>query len=364
IISGIKDIIETNNINLNLEYLFIGEIDFDSMEKIHPRIATEDMLSKFVILINKQQLRIGPFSPNDLTLETYNIINNNIVSLQILYKKYLSSAYLKLEILRRLFFRAVLKKEENEIEEIADKFLQYSRDLHKDQIIYRSLPSEDYENYISYFKGLSKLFKLHQIEKLISLEFPNIEKSSSFPRNYHLYKFSQYYTCLNYINEIFFYDLKKSERIFKLFKIEVRVPKKGKISDKILQAEYYLLGAYANLKYLIDSRIKNEEELNLNFDANTINSPEEVFKRVDDYHSRWIGNRHPILFIEMAKKAYDYCKKHKFSHLIKWTKNILNETQEKYEIIEKLRLKRRIQIINRKLEILSKNYKETEENIP
>ncbi len=364
IISGIKDIIQTNNINLNLDYLFIGEIDLDSIKIIHPRIANEDMLSKYLILINKPQLRIGPFSPSNLTLETYDIINNNIVSLQILYKKYLSSAYLKLEILRRLFFRAVLKKEESQIEEIGDVFLQYSKDLYKDTILNNAIPIEDYENYVSYFRGLSKLFKLYKIGEKIALEFPNVGKLASYPRNYYLHKFGEYYTCINYLNEIFYDDLKKRDRIFKLFKLKVRYPKIGKVSDPILQAEYYFVGAYANLNYLIDNRIKSEEESNLNFDVSTINNLEEVFMKVDDFHSRWLGNRHPIFFIETAKKAYNYSKKHKFDYLIKWTKNFLKETREKYEIIEKLRLKRRIQIINRKLEILSKNYKETNENIP
>ncbi|KKM85825.1 hypothetical protein LCGC14_1285150 [marine sediment metagenome] len=365
IILGFRNILRSNDMSLNLDDLFINVIDLDAFRRIHPKIADDDMFSKFVLLINKPQLRRGPFVPRDLPQDTYDIINNNIISLKILYKKYLASVYLKLEILRRLFFRAVLEKKEDKIVEVVDVFLQYSKDLFKDPILYKTVSFEDYENYVSYFRGLSKLFKLHKIEEKISLEFPNVGKSDSYPRNYYLQKdeFSQYYTCLNYLNEIFYSDPERRERIFSLFGLEIRFPKKGKISETILQAEYYFIGAYANLNYLMDNRIRNEEEINKNLDVSTINSLERVFMKVDDFHSRWHGNKHPILYIEAAQKAFDYCKEHEFDYLINWTTNILKETLEKYEIIEKLRLKRRIQIINRKLEILSKDYKEVSENI-
>ena len=365
IISGVREIIQSSEINLNLDYIFARPIDAESLDIIHPEITEKDMFSNWLITLNKPTIAVQfvhtPIS--ERRNEIVNIVNNNITSIQILYKKYLSSLFLKLEILRRSFFREVLEKKEEQISKIIDEFLLYCREIRNDSIVDNRLSFEDYRGYISYFKGVLKIFKFPTLKKKISDEFPNLEYQTVFPKNYYLWKFDEFYYFLNYINEILFKDFKRDNSILHLLNLSQAHTLRGKFSNPDLKAEYYFIEAYINLYYLLDDRIKSEEQLNISFDPTAINTREEIFRQYDEYHSRWLGFRHPKSYLDMAEKADNYAKKHKFKDLTKYVKNVLETTKEKVEIIETFRLERRNKDINRKLEILSKSYKDISEDI-
>lgn len=276
-------------------------------------------------MLNKPSIKVGLYPPPNpkLSKEIIGNVSRNILSIQILYKKYLSSVFLKLEIFRRQFFREVVRKNNDKAMELTKDFLQYYQELLEDQIIQQPLPNKDYESYISYFKGISMIFNLPEIYKKIVQEFPNFEKYTVYPKNYYLFKFEQFYEFLNWVNGILFKDFKRDDRILHLQHLSKRSTKKERITNPILNAEYYFIETYINLNYLMDDRIKSEENLNQTLDLALISSVEEVFKHYDEYHSRWSGSRHPIFFIDMANKAHNYCNKHQFILLTKLTKNIL-----------------------------------------
>ncbi len=365
IIYGIRNLFETSKVNLNRDYIFVRPFDLEIYDKVHPELIEKNLFSQFLILLNKPSIKVGLYPPPNpkLSKEIIDNVSRNILSIQILYKKYLSSVFLKLEIFRRLFFREVVKKNNDKAMELTKNFFQYYQELLEDQIIQQPLPNKDYESYISYFKGISMIFKLSAIYKIIEQEFPNFEMDTVYPKNNYLFKFEQFYEFLNWVNRILFKNFKHDDRIVHFQYLSKRITRRGRITNPILNAECYFIVAYINLNYLMDDRIKSEEDLNRALDLTLISSVEEVFKRYDEYHSRWIGSRHPILFIDMANKAHDYCKKHQFILLAKLTKEILKLTQEKFDIIEKLRLERRNKVINKKLEILSEKYNNISENI-
>lgn len=365
IILEIKEIFQKTNINLNLDYLFVAPFDKECFEILHPKLTEEDIYSEYSVITNKSSIKISPFyyPQSRITQVNYDIVNRNIISLQILYKKYLSSVILKLEILRREFFNQVLKNNNDKIIHIVEEFISHIKYIEENSYLY-SLSTKDVEIYISYYKGLSKLFKIVDAEKRISFEFPQIEGNGGYPKNRYCYqKFNQYYSSLSYYNEIFFTDFENRDRIFHLVTLSKGYPLRGGILEPILKAEYYFLQAYVNLYYLIDTRIQEEEELNNKLDFEDIMSTQDVFKKHDDFHSRWFGSRHPKLFIEMAEEAHNYCKRHKFENFLNPTEIILNETQKKYEVIEKLRFERRKKGIDKKLQILSAKYNERDDTV-
>lgn len=365
IIYDIRNLFETSKMNLNHDYIFVRPFDLEIYDKVHPELIEKNLFSQFLILLNKPSIKAGLYPPPNpkLSKEIIDNVSRNILSIQILYKKYLGSAFLKLEIFRRQFFREVAGKNNDKAMELTKDFLQYYQELLEDQIIQQPLPNKDYEGYISYFKGISMIFNLPEIYKKIVQEFPNFEMYTVYPKNYYLFKFEQFYDFLSWANGILFKDFKSDDRILHLQHLSKRRIRRERITNPVLNAEYYFLEAYINLNYLMDDRIKSEEDLNQSLDLTLISSVEEVFKHYDEYHSRWSGTRHPIFFIDMANKAHDYCKKHQFILLTKLTKNILKSTQEKLDIVEKLRLERRNKVINKKLEILNEKYNNISENI-
>ena len=360
IVAEIRKIIKSNNINLNLDYIFVRPIDIDSLDIIHPEITEKDMLSKYLILLNKPPIPVQYFraSSGERRGRTFDVVNKNILSLQILYKKYLNSAFLKLEILRRLLFKEVLERNEKKISEIVDEFLAYRRDITYDSVMGNIISKDDYIGHFIYLKGILRIFNFPSLERKITDEFPDLEHQSVYPKNYYLGKFIEFYYFLTYLNEILFKDIERGSRILHLLHLS-----KERISNPNLNAEYYFFEAYINLHYLIDKRIKSEEQLNINFDPTTINNSEEIFKQIDDYHTTWLGAKHPKLFLDMALKAHKYSEKHQFRNLTKFTEDLLRKTKDKCEIIEKLRLIRRKKVINRKLELLRKSYEDISEVI-
>jgi len=364
LLSEINELFKNNNVVINPDYLFSTKFEPDEVELLHPKIAKQDMFSDFLLLLNKSSITITYFSGSKayFTQEAFNIVNRNILSLQILYKKYLSSVFLKLEILRRQYFIEMLDGNEEKSSMILDKFIDHINYINEDLFL-SYLSIEDYEIYVSFFIGLSKIIQNQQNTDKLSHEFPNTQKSRSYPKSYfYLQKFEQYYYILSHCNEILHENLEDKERIY-FIEFSQDDLLKRRITDPILKTEYYLLQAYTNLNYLIDNRIKVEEDLNKNLDLNKIDNTEAVFNKYDEFHSLWPGSRHPVSFIKAAQNAYDNCKLYHLKNLAKNAESILKNTQEKYEIIEKLRLNRRKRIINRKLEVLNKDYEKIDQTI-
>lgn len=362
IIREVRNIIKTSEINLNLDYIFIRPIDADSLDIIHPQITEKDLLSNYLILLNKSPIPVHHFRVQSVNRqsEMFKVVNKNINSIQIIYKKYTGSLFLKLEILRRCFFRQVFEKNEEQISKIVGEFLLYCRELNKD--LENTLSTEDYLGYISYFKGILKIFGFPIIENQISDEYPDLEHQTNFPKTPYLTKFKEFYSFLDFVNEILNKNFDEYVRTLYLVHLSKLSLMEG-FSNPIFKAEFYFIEAYINLNYLIDERIKSEEDSNTKFDTSTINNREDIFKLYDNYHSMWPRFKHPSFYLLMAEKAYSYSKKHKFNYLAKSAKVILDTTQNKVEIIENIRLERRKKIINRKLEILNISFKDITEEI-
>ncbi|MFX1503945.1 MAG: tetratricopeptide repeat protein, partial [Promethearchaeota archaeon] len=175
LILGLKEIFQRNSVIFNLDYLFRQDFEPGDFKYLHPKLTDLDMFSDHLILINKSSISITPFPPTEIyiTQGTYNTVNRNIISLQILYKKYLRSVFLKLEILRRQYFIEMFGTNEVKIHTIIDNFIQHINFLKEDPFL-SYLSIEDYEIYISYFIGLSRLVKNRQITEKLSFEFPTI----------------------------------------------------------------------------------------------------------------------------------------------------------------------------------------------
>jgi len=360
IINEIRNLI--SEFNLNLDYIFVRPIDADSLDRIHPEITEKDLLSNYLILINKPPIPVQYFRVGSIKRqgEIYDIINKNIISLQILYKKYTGSLFLKLELLRRCFFKRVLEKNEEQISKIVDEFLLYCREMNKGLEL--SLSTEDYVGYISYFKGILKIFDLPIIENKITDEYSDFEHQRIFPKTHYLNKFREFFSYLDYVNEILNKTLDGSVILFYLGNPSKFSFMEG-FSNPILKAEFYFIQAYINLNYIIDGKIKSEEDSNTKFDVSAINTQEDIFKVHANYHSPWPRSNNPKFYLFMAEKAYNYSKKHKFNYLVKDSKAILGTTQKKVEILEQIRLERRKKDITQKLEILSKSYEDLNEEI-
>lgn len=347
---------------VNLDYIFVIPIDTDLLDRIHPEITEKDLFSNYLILLNKPPIPVHNFRAGSVRRqgEIFDIVNKNIISLQILYKKYIGSLFLKLELLRRVFFRQVLKKNEEQISKYVLELLLYCREMNKNLEI--TLSIEDYLGYISYFKGILKIFDFPTIENQISDEYPDLEYRRNFPKTRYLNNFREFYSYIDYVNEIVNKEFDGSVRPFYLGSPSKFSFMEG-FSDPILKAEFYFIEAFLNLNYIIDGKIKSEEDSNTKFDVSDINTREDIFKLHENYHSSWPRSNNPKFYLITAEKAYHYSKKHKFNYLLKRAKSILDNTQNKVKIFESIRFKQRKKIINQKLEILSNFYEDLNDEI-
>ena len=369
-IYGIKAVFEENLENVNLNYIFINELELDDLEEITTDLMNLDIFSKSIVSINKpeDQIKIYSyyFSKIKLDDKARKNVKRNIISMQILYKKFISAMYLKLELLRSIIFNLVLKNTHERIEPFINEFVTHSKKLNKEYILEDNLPINDFVNYLTYFKSISKAFDIPIINEKVSRAFPNIEGYLSIPRIHYLREnFSEEYSFVNIVNRLFKEDFKETTRILKDLSINDSYSTSPNINRPECKAEYYFSQAYLNWKYSIDQRIEFEQDKNQTFDPSSIDSIDKILNTRDKYHSTSFNQNHPIYYIQMAEKAFAYSNKYNFKDLIRWTKKILRETKEKYSIIKNLRLSVRKKIVNRKLEILSKtyDYKEMEINL-